>query len=340
MVEDEGAKNLDVKKVPKGGQFFAKHMEVVIDANTLVAQKALKAELITALPMVVADVASMKVAVMLQEVNLVYASSTEVGRDARRRIAQKVQKVILDSASLTVVVSAVNSHHAQRVHKGARCFARHMVVENGVLFWDAQKVPKGALYFARGMVEESGVYLTVVFAQRVCTVVPYSVWLMAVGRDVWLLHAPRVLEVGPVTVYVMVEANGASMKVVGKVRKGVLIFARPMEVANIVLGVGYIQMSALVMHHVTGFPEPKRVSVLHTIHCYKMNVIGERTLLLCFLLAVKRPSRLKRVPLQGKGYRTGVDLIRQRLLIAGWFRFQKAGFMEEISWQCLLPVLL
>ncbi|THU51600.1 hypothetical protein C4D60_Mb06t32720 [Musa balbisiana] len=92
MVGDGGAKNQAVKRVLKGEPSFAKRMGVVADANTLAALRVLKAALIIALPMVVADVVAMKVAAELQEINLVYASGTEVGRGARGRIAPKVQK--------------------------------------------------------------------------------------------------------------------------------------------------------------------------------------------------------------------------------------------------------
>ncbi|URE24770.1 hypothetical protein MUK42_34668 [Musa troglodytarum] len=82
MAGEGGARNLDVKRVLKEGQSFAKRMEAVVGVNILAAQRVQKGALITALPTVVANVAVMKVAAVLQEVNQVYASSMEVARGA------------------------------------------------------------------------------------------------------------------------------------------------------------------------------------------------------------------------------------------------------------------
>lgn len=60
---------------------------------------------------------------------------------------------------------------------------------------------------------------------------------MEVVRDVLFRGVLKVPEVGQITVSGMVEANGASMKVVGKVHKVVLIFVRPMEEERDVNGV-------------------------------------------------------------------------------------------------------
>jgi hypothetical protein len=60
---------------------------------------------------------------------------------------------------------------------------------------------------------------------------------MEVVRDVLFRGAQRVPEVGQISVSGMVEANGASVKVVGKVHKVVPTFVRPMEEARDVNGV-------------------------------------------------------------------------------------------------------
>ncbi|URE08585.1 hypothetical protein MUK42_22170 [Musa troglodytarum] len=263
MVGDGGAKNQAVKRVLKGEPSFAKRMGVVADVNTLAALRALKAALIIALPMVVADVAAMKVAAELQEINLVYASGTEVGRGARGRIAPKVQKVIPDSASLMVVAGAVNFQHVQRVHRGVQCSARHMVGVNDVHFRVAPRELKGALPSARGMVEESAAHFRVeVSAPRVCMVGPYSVLPMVVGRGALFLGAPRVLEDALAFVCAMEGASDASPWIAEKALRETLIFARHMEEANGAHGIKQAQSLALVIHLVIGFPGQKLVSVL------------------------------------------------------------------------------
>lgn len=100
---------------------------------------------------------------------------------------------------------------------------------SGALLLVAPRELKGAHPIAKAMVEGKGVHSKVVgIVQRVCMVVPTSVWHMGVASDVPCLSAQRVRGDELTTVSDMVGERGASLKGVVRVRKAALTSARLM----------------------------------------------------------------------------------------------------------------
>lgn len=231
----------------------------------------LKAAQITALLMVVVDDAAMRVALELPGENLAYASGMEVGKDVKGRIAPKVQKVILASVLHMEEVDVASTLLARKVHKEAPCSARHMGVARDALGLAAPKVQKGAHPSVRDTVVVSVAHSRVVVsAQRVFMVGPCSVLLMGVAKDVLYRSALRVQEDGRTTVFAMVGESAASSRVVEKVPRDALIFARLMVEGSGVHGVRQTLILALVDPHVIALHGEELVSVLHTVHCCKI----------------------------------------------------------------------
>lgn len=132
-----------------------------------------------------------------------------------------------------VEANAANSWNARKARRGARCIAKHTAEESDAASQTAAKAPKEALPSAKGMVEGSDAcFMAVVCALRACTAGPSSAWLMVAARGAQLRSALRAREVERTTVFAMVGAGDAYLRVVERVPRGALISAKLMGVAK------------------------------------------------------------------------------------------------------------
>jgi len=183
MVGVEGAIRMVAAKVPRARPSSAKLTEGGDAATTVGAPRALKAVLISASPMAVVAVVSMKGAEEQQEGNLDAVLSMVVEKGANKTTAQRVQKGAQAYALPTEVGVAVSMLVAARAHRAALISARPTVAGKDACTPVVPRAPREAHHSAKAMVEVNVVQLKA--ARKVCMAVPNSVSHMEVGRGVW-----------------------------------------------------------------------------------------------------------------------------------------------------------
>lgn len=182
MVEVEGAIKMAAAKGLRARPSSAKLMEGVGAATILGAPKVQKAVLISASPMAVVGVVSMKDAEEQPEANLVAVLNMVAEKGANRTTAQRAQKGVQAYALLTEVVVAVCRLVAARGHRAALISVKLMVVAKDAHTLVVLRAPKEAHHSAKGMVEVNVVQLKV--AQKVFMAAPSSVSHTEVERGV------------------------------------------------------------------------------------------------------------------------------------------------------------
>ena len=152
-------------------------------ATTLGAPRAPKAVLISASPMAVVGVVSMKGAGEQQEGNLDAVLNMVVEKDANRKTAQRALKGAQAYALPTEAVVAVCMLVVARVHREAPIFVKPMAVAKDAHTPVVPRVQREAHHTAKATVEVNVVQLKA--ARKVCMVAPNSVSHTEVARGVW-----------------------------------------------------------------------------------------------------------------------------------------------------------
>jgi hypothetical protein len=267
MAGAAGVKKMAVQRGLKVVPFTARHMEGGAAVSIWGALSLLRDVLTSVLRMVGAVVAIMRAAHMLPEESLVSAFSMAVANGAHTPCALSLLKAIQVFALRMVEVAVVSTPSVQRGPKGALSFAKHMEAGKGAPIQGVQREPRGVPHFAKGMVVARGV-LSQVAAVRVSMVGPSSVLPMEVVSAVQWLGAPNLQGGGQIFVYGMEVESAARLRVVVRVPKGALIFARRMvggkDVHGVMLVLGWVNQ----VHLVIGLQGVKLVFVQHTQPCW------------------------------------------------------------------------
>lgn len=267
MVGGAGAKRMAVERELKVVPFSARHMAGAAGASISGAPSLPRDALTSVLHMAGAAGATMMVAHVLPEEDLASAFAMVVASGAHTLRAPSPQKAIQVFASPMVEVVGASTPSAIRGPKEVQIIARHMEVGKGAPTWGVKRELRGAPRFAKDTAVVRGA-LSQVAAVKVCMVGPISVLPMEVASVVRLLSAPDLLGGGQIIVYDMGVGRDARLKVVGRVLREALIFARHMAGARDVHGVRLALGWVNRVHRAIGLQGVRLVFVPRTQPCW------------------------------------------------------------------------